>query len=417
MTRLPVPGSDDGSWGDILNTFLTVEHNTNGALKIRTDGTLSAYAQDASVVHLAGAETVTGVKTFSVSPLVPAPTTSGQAASKDYVDGIASSGAPDATTSTNGLIRLAGDLGGSGTAAATPVISSGAITTTKIASGAVTTAQIASGTIVNANISASAAIAKSKLAALNITDSDIAAGAAIAESKISGLTTDLSGKLTTSNNLSELSGTAETARINLGLGTSATLNVGTGTSTVAAGNDTRITGAVQSSTVTAKGDILAATASGTVTNLAVGSDGQVLTADSTQAAGVKWAPASGGGGGGVATVNGSSLTIAIAPEVFTLTDATTIAVDASKGNHFRVTLSGNRTLGLPTNPTDAQRIMFEVIQDATGARTLSYAAGYAFSSGIPLPTLTTTAAKRDLIGFVYNATTSLWYCMAFVNGF
>lgn len=31
--RLPVPGGDDGNWGNLLNTFLDVEHNTNGTLK------------------------------------------------------------------------------------------------------------------------------------------------------------------------------------------------------------------------------------------------------------------------------------------------------------------------------------------------------------------------------------------------
>jgi len=41
--------------------------------------------------------------------------------------------------------------------------------------------------------------------------------------------------------------------------------------------------------VDAKGDLLVATADGTLVNLAVGSNGQVLVADSTQAAGVKWA--------------------------------------------------------------------------------------------------------------------------------
>ncbi len=33
MVRLPVPGSDDGVWGDVLNTYLSVEHKTDGTLK------------------------------------------------------------------------------------------------------------------------------------------------------------------------------------------------------------------------------------------------------------------------------------------------------------------------------------------------------------------------------------------------
>ena len=33
MVRLPHPGGDDGDWGNILNDFLKVEHNSNGTLK------------------------------------------------------------------------------------------------------------------------------------------------------------------------------------------------------------------------------------------------------------------------------------------------------------------------------------------------------------------------------------------------
>jgi hypothetical protein len=42
MARLPTPGSDNGTWGTILNAFLQTEHNADGSLKIRTDGTLSS---------------------------------------------------------------------------------------------------------------------------------------------------------------------------------------------------------------------------------------------------------------------------------------------------------------------------------------------------------------------------------------
>jgi hypothetical protein len=54
--------------------------------------------------------------------------------------------AADATTTANGILRLAGDLGGTGTTAAAPVISDNAITTVKLASGAVTDAKF-SGTL------------------------------------------------------------------------------------------------------------------------------------------------------------------------------------------------------------------------------------------------------------------------------
>ena len=53
-------------------------------------------------------------------------------------------------------------------------------------------------------------------------------------------------------------------------------------------------GAVPASIVDAKGDLIAATAADTVSRLAVGTNGQVLTADSTAATGIKWASAAGG---------------------------------------------------------------------------------------------------------------------------
>jgi len=33
MARLPIPGGDSGKWGDILNNFLHIAHNSDGTLK------------------------------------------------------------------------------------------------------------------------------------------------------------------------------------------------------------------------------------------------------------------------------------------------------------------------------------------------------------------------------------------------
>lgn len=63
--------------------------------------------------------------------------------------------------------------------------------------------------------------------------------------------------------------------------------------TISASSNT-ITGLVPTSTVTAKGDLLVATASGTVSKLAVGADTYTLVADSTQSTGMKWAAPSSG---------------------------------------------------------------------------------------------------------------------------
>lgn len=70
------------------------------------------------------------------------------------------------------------------------------------------------------------------------------------------------------------------------------VNGHTGTSVTLSSSDV---GAVPESVVTAKGDTLAASGSGVIVRLGVGTDGQVLTADSTQTAGVKWAPATAAG--------------------------------------------------------------------------------------------------------------------------
>ena len=71
-------------------------------------------------------------------------------------------------------------------------------------------------------------------------------------------------------------------------------------------------GAIPTSTVTTKGDLLAATGAGTVVRVPIGTNGQALVADSTQSSGMKWAdPAAQGNldGGDPSSVYGGTTNI------------------------------------------------------------------------------------------------------------
>lgn len=69
--------------------------------------------------------------------------------------------------------------------------------------------------------------------------------------------------------------------------------------------------AIQNAIVDAKGDLISATAADTPARLAVGADGTVLTADSTEATGLKWAAPVSGGMTLLSTTNLTTTTTAI----------------------------------------------------------------------------------------------------------
>lgn len=77
--------------------------------KIPTQQAVKGYVDTglATKVATTGAETIAGVKTFSSSPVVPAPTTDLQAATKKYADDLAIAGSPDASATVKGLVEEA----------------------------------------------------------------------------------------------------------------------------------------------------------------------------------------------------------------------------------------------------------------------------------------------------------------------
>ena len=76
--------------------------------------------------------------------------------------------------------------------------------------------------------------------------------------------------------------------------------------------------AIAKTIVDAKGDIIAATAADTVSRLAVGTNDQVLTADSTAATGLKWAAPAAGGMTLISTttLTGASITLSSIPSTY-----------------------------------------------------------------------------------------------------
>ncbi len=232
------------------------------------------------------------------------------------------------------ITSLTGDVTATGPGAAAATIAALAVTNSKLAADAVTNVKVAAaagivysklnltggivnadvnasaaiayskltltGSIVNADVNASAAIAYSKLAMTgSIVNADVSASAAIAYSKLNLATSIVNGDISASAAiaLSKLATvTASRALVSDGSGLITAAAATTATEIgyvngVTSAIQTQLDAKVAKSAYTAKGDLLAATAASTPTALTVGSDGQILTADSASAAGVKWAAA------------------------------------------------------------------------------------------------------------------------------
>lgn len=221
--RLPTPGGDDGDWGDILNQYLEVAHNGDGTLQT-------------SALSAAGAVTTSG--------------------------GLAVTGTP----SSSNFLR------GDGTWA---VPSGGGASGTLAGDTDVTISSPGNNQVLTYNSSTSKWVNQ---AAAVTTVAGKTGAVTLTEGDISNLTTDLSGKLAASSNLSDLQ-SASQARTNLGLGAAAIENVGTSAGTVMAGNQAAggdLSGTLPSATVAKINGI-------TLPASAPSGSGQVLTSTSTSA--------------------------------------------------------------------------------------------------------------------------------------
>lgn len=104
MARKPNPGSDDGVWGDLLNQYLDVAHDTDGSIK------------DVGVVAQKYVKPVGGIPKSDLTSAVQA--------SLDNADAAVAGTAPAASSTTPGLVQLTGDLGGTSTSPTVPGLAS-----------------------------------------------------------------------------------------------------------------------------------------------------------------------------------------------------------------------------------------------------------------------------------------------------
>jgi hypothetical protein len=101
------------------------------------------------------------------------------------------------------------------------------------------------------------------------------------------------------------------------------------------------------------------------------------------------------------TFTGKNTFTSTVQTVTNATDGATVTFDLSAGNIHTVTLGGNRTLAI-SNETAGQVFVVKLIQDGTGSRTVTWFSTINWADATA-PTLTTTASKADVFGFICTA--------------
>lgn len=168
-------------------------------------------------------------------------------------------------------------------------------------------------------------------------------------------------------------------------GASAIRTLGTAIDTTVFNN---ASAAIAKTIIDAKGDLISATAADTPARLAVGTDGQVLTADSTASTGLKWAAASAADNFALINAGGTALT-----------GAATITVNVSGKNILYVRV-------LTASSANAAST-FTIRLNADSGSNYIYSSLYALDAATPvLRTDNSTGATSCAFGVMGNDQTS-----------
>ena len=149
MARLPKPGSDSGKWGEILNEYLSVEHNLDGTLKRASQ--IADAVTKASQAKTTAESAQSAVTSKYTKPSTGIPETDLSSALRAQIS---------STTVADGSITIA-------------KLADGAVTTDKIANDAATEAKLAPAVRTKLNAVAPVASVAGKTGAVSLEKGDV----------------------------------------------------------------------------------------------------------------------------------------------------------------------------------------------------------------------------------------------------
>lgn len=104
--------------------------------------------------------------------------------------------------------------------------------------------------------------------------------------------------------------------------------------------------------------------------------------------------------------------------VQTVTCADTVTIDWGAGSTAIITLDRGTTAFTFSGARNGQKLMLVIKQDATGSRLATFGSEVRYGTDLTgAPTLTTTASKKDRLGYVYDGDDSKYDYVAEVKGF